>query len=170
MKFRLSGIPMPPSSNHQYAARAFPRRGEGGKSFPLAKICPTRELEDYQKAFKVWADARLVQVVKAGVLARNWMLQGYMLHVFTGVCWPRTKLWTLDREPKKNDVTDRIKALHDCLALAIKVDDRCFWSTAEKKLETKKAEGWCYVEISPVRPCTVEMQLNEGRTTNDTDN
>lgn len=155
MKFRLSGIPMPPSSNHQYAARVFTKRNETGRNFTMAKICPTRELDLYQKAFENWSITKKIQVVKAGVLCRNWMLDGFMISIYVGLCWPREKLWTLDNQPKRNDATDRIKALHDCLAKAIGVDDRCFWVSTEEKLQTNKRLPWCFIDLFPVRPCSV---------------
>lgn len=167
--FTLSNIPMPPSHNDQYAARAFKNKhsqaanaifAKSGKSAPsgftMARICPTRELETYQgKTFKAWAETNAVALAKARQFMRDEILmKGEMLSIHRFVCWPSDKLWTLKGQPKKLDATNRIKALDDCLAAALGVDDTCFWGGQVIKFETTK-DPYVIVCIKPWKPLGV---------------
>lgn len=160
MRFTLSNIPMPPSSNAQYAAMAV--RGKEGRTF--GKIRPTRELENYVKDFGNWALANNVALAKAKKFIRDEILmKGKMLGVDTFTCFPGTSLWTQKGLPKRMDASNRIKALHDCLADSLQVDDSYFWEGSFSKMETSRPQPWVFVEIYPADTISVRdwKQLRE---------
>lgn len=152
MKFTISNIPMPPSSNHQYFATAFMKDGR-----PFGKIAPSRELKTYVADFAAWAKREEVLLAKARKFIREEiLLKDKMLKVDTYACFPGTSLWTLKSQAKKMDGTNRIKALHDCLAEVLQVDDSWFWQGSFEKLESRKPDPWCFVTIKPWEPRGVQ--------------
>ena len=143
---------MPPSQNHQYAAMAIRDRNGGW----FGKIRPTRELENYVKAFANWAMVNNVAVAKARKFIRDEILmKGKMIGIDSYSCFPGTSIWTQKGMPKRLDASNRIKALHDCLAESLQVDDSYFWDGRFVKMETSRAEPWVFVELYPVEPISV---------------
>lgn len=150
-KFVISGLPMPPSSNHQYAAMAI--RGQGGAWF--GKIRPTRELEQYVSLFAKWTLGHNVLMAKAKKFVRDeCLMKGLMVQCDTYVAFPGTSLWTQKGMPKKMDASNRLKAMHDCLAETLQIDDSYFWSGYVEKLETRK-DPWVFVVLKPFAPRAV---------------
>ena len=160
---------MPPSSNHQYAARGFPGQhakgftGNKNPNFVLAKICPTGELTKYERSVKEWCEKEKVLIAKARQFIRDQVLmKGDMLRVETYACFPGTALWTQKSAPKKMDGTNRLKALHDCMAEHLQVDDSWFWNSTVEKLETTKPEPWVFMVLKPWKPRPVsEIKLED---------
>lgn len=162
---------MPPSSNHQYAARAFPgqhgKRYEGPKKagFTLAKICPTSELERFEKDLKkTWA-AELqnnIALHKCRATLRSWILAGKYIRIETYAFFPYFDLFTKEGLPRKMDGTNRLKALHDVLAELLEVDDSWFWDAEVKKRVDKKERRFCVVRFSPVANETLQEMVERG--------
>lgn len=147
-RFVLTTLPMPPSSNHQYWNRVLP----GGK---VAQLTPTPELKAFVKAMEEYRLKNLVWVFKAKQLIRGWLLKGWMLNVVVRANFHGADLWTQKGTPKRMDASNRVKAMHDCLAEMLQIDDSWFWSVSIEKVETTKAEPWCIVEIMPFKPRSV---------------
>ena len=145
-KFVLTNIPMPPSSNAQYAAMAI--RGGEGRWF--GKIRPTKALENYHEEFNKWRMINNIAVGKARVFIRDNLLKDKMLSVDTYCCFPHSDMWTIKSTVKKMDASNRLKALHDCLSDVLQIDDSWFWKSSVEKLETKTENPWCFVVIKPV--------------------
>lgn len=171
-KFQLTGLPMPPSSNHQYAARSFP--GKHGKNyegprtanFALAKICPTRELEKFEKDIKErWKNegSNLVAVYKCRAAIREWMLKGLYLKVETFAFFPYFDLFTKEGMPRKMDGTNRLKALHDCMSEILEVDDSWFWDSAVYKRVDRKDRKFCVMRFYPVENLTLQEMKERGQ-------
>lgn len=169
--FQLTGLPMPPSSNHQYAARAFPGKhakgftGERKVGFTMARICPTRELEQYEKAMKETWKAEgnnLAAIYKCRAAVKDWQLRGLYLRVETFAFFPYFDLFTKEGLPRKMDGTNRLKALHDCLAEILEVDDCWFWDAEVKKRVDEKDRKFCMVRFSPVRSETLQQMKAKG--------
>lgn len=168
-KFTLSKLPMPPSENHQYAARAFP--GKHGKNydgprkvgFTMARICPTSDLEKYQKSVEAeWKEKNLIAVYKCRDTLKQWMMKGLYIHVTSFAFWEYFDIFTKEGLPRKSDATNRVKALHDSLARVLEIDDCWFWNATVGKY-TKKTEGqWCAVEFRPVEHQTLGQLKERG--------
>lgn len=145
MKFTLSDLPMPPSSNHQYFVTSFIKDGR-----PFGKLAPSRELKDFENRFGEWRLKNNVLVAKARKFVREEiLLKDLMIQIDTYFCFPGTALWTQKGMPKKMDASNRIKALHDCIADALEIDDSWFWEGRFEKIETNRAEPWCFVVLKP---------------------
>lgn len=147
-RFILTRLPMPPSSNHQYWNQVLP----GGKH---AKLTPTKELKEFVNAMDLYHKQNLVWVYKARQKIRQWIVGQNMLSVTVRANFHGLDLWTQKGTPKKMDASNRVKAMHDCLAEILQVDDSWFWHVVIEKVETTKSEPWCIVEVSPWRPRSV---------------
>lgn len=60
---------------------------------------------------------------------------------------PRNKVYTKDGRPKKFDITNRIKALDDCICDAIGIDDRHIFQSYSEKLVGEVIEPIVSVKI-----------------------
>ncbi len=110
----FKGLPMPPSSNNQYIP-----------IWSMKRMRPSKELTDFKNAMQVWALTHADSIRQARELISTW----------TGVrisCvfeFPFEKILTKDGRPLRLDVTNRLKAFHDCLTDALGFDDK--WIVAE---------------------------------------
>lgn len=147
-RFVFTKLPMPPSINHQYWNRVLP----GGN---VAQLTPTKELKEFVSAMDLYRQKNLVWVYKARSNIRQWLLRGHMLSVTVMANFHGMDLWTQKGTPKKMDASNRIKAMHDCLAEVLQVDDSWFWRVTIEKVETVKSEPWCIAWIEPYKPRSV---------------
>lgn len=119
--FMLSGIPVPPSSNGQYASLF-----RGGK---IVRV-PSKEFADYKKAWAQWVKFNRESITEAknSLLAWNSSIEVSML---LALDWERlvTKRGTM----KKLDITNRSKILHDLLGETLLIDDSLFVRTPMEK-------------------------------------
>lgn len=120
---KLMNIPLPPSSNLIYNTvmiHGYPRRVKSAKMRTWL-----REMEgwayNYPEALR---DARL--------LVSN-MAADDVLKVDAVFCFQKGSVLTLKGKPKKLDVSNRVKCLHDRISELIGIDDSYFWETSEKK-------------------------------------
>jgi hypothetical protein len=167
--FRLAKLPMPPSENDQYAARAFPGKhskaysGERRSNFVMARICPTHTLEKYQKQVEEeWKAANLVAVYKCKNLLRDWMIKGLYIEVETFAWFPYFDIFTKEGTVRKNDSSNRVKALHDSLARVLEIDDSWFFDSAIRKRGLDKGSPFCSVIFRPVEFLTLRQMKERG--------
>lgn len=169
--FQLTSIPMPPSSNFQYAARAFPGRhaksftGEKKANFSMARICPTSALTKYEKSLKeTWRNepANLVAIYKCRALLRDWMMKGLYIRCETFAFFPYFSLFTKEGLPRKMDGTNRLKALHDCMAELLEIDDSWFWDAEVRKRVDKKEREFCVMRFYPVENQSLQEMKEKG--------
>lgn len=135
----LEGIPLPPSSNHQYVS--FRRQG---------KIVHVRskEYEYFRRSFDSWAVAN-----KQGILVARDMVKNTGVEVEAFFGFHRDRLYTKKNEFKRLDVSNYLKGLHDCLAVHLEVDDRAFFSVvAEKFSVPDPLDEQVIVRLSPFQP------------------
>ncbi len=145
--FKLTKLPMPPSSNHQYWHGIMNGKG-GGK---VARPIPTSELKAFQKEMaETWKNANLIAIYKARALLRGWMMKGLYIEVETFAFFNYFDLFTQEGQVRRMDGSNRIKALHDSLAEVLEIDDSWFWDTIIRKREIHGKEPWCAVIFRPV--------------------
>jgi Holliday junction resolvase RusA-like endonuclease len=144
---------MPPSENAQYMPIGF-RRPNGKIG---ARLIPTKELTDYQeKEFAMWQKMNLPYAAKAGLKCREWLLQGDMLGLHIWAIFPSNRIWTQKAAPRRLDVANRIKALQDCIATMLQLDDSQFWYSGAVKIESMKLDQpICMVRLFPIKPLSV---------------
>ena len=104
----------------------------------------------------------LVALYKCRSLIRSWMLRGTYVRVDTFAFFPYFELFTKEGLPRKMDGTNRLKALHDCLAEMLEVDDSWFWESSVRKGVTDREKSWCAVRFSPCDNFTVRQMKERG--------
>lgn len=113
---------MPPSSNGAY--RPFVSKGK-------MRFASTADWASFKRDFTVY---RLLNAaafkVAEGVIAKVTPLT---LGIHCDFYFPHEKLFTKDGRLKKLDVSNRLKALHDCVAEALGVDDCVFTEISATK-------------------------------------
>jgi len=133
----LFGIPLPPSSNHQYATIM---RG----NIPIR--VPSKESKNYSKVFWEWKLANNKSVNRARDSIVSWKSP---LEVAMYVAISSEKMFTKDGRLKRWDVSNRCKSLHDLLAGILGVDDKDFVATPTEKILADVVTEQVVVVIRP---------------------
>lgn len=120
MQIVFEAIPIPPSSNNQY--KSFMRNGR-----VIHVKAP--ELVQYKLAFAAWAKANAPAIKAAGEI-----LAHHRLSVSAFFFLKHHRIFTKTGSVKRLDVSNRLKALHDCIAEAIGIDDAQFFEIAARKV------------------------------------
>lgn len=132
--FEIKGFPMPPSANALYA------NGKYGGRFKSIKY------REYEETVRLWCRDYQHILRTARNLINN-LSHGEVLHVERSFYHQKGKIITKDGKPRKNDTSNRIKALDDVLSEILGTDDSLFWSgTYYKHASTHEALGE-YVDI-----------------------
>lgn len=160
---------MPPSENDQYAARAFPGKhaagfkGERKSNFTMARICPTHTLEKYQKALEEeWKQKNLVAVYKCKNLLRDWLIKGLFIEIEIFAWFQYFDIYHQNGNLKKNDSSNRMKALHDSLARVLEIDDTYFKRPIVTPGLIQKGTPFCSVIFRPVELLTLSQMKERG--------
>jgi hypothetical protein len=139
---------IPPSSNNQY--KLFTR---GGKTYHVA----SEGLKAYRAQMEYFRLTHLPQVAAARKKAGTWLKLGALLSVHSTFHLDRGRLWTLATKkaaphPKKMDSSNKLKGLHDVLALPgwLDCDDSYFFAVgAEKATARPGSLEKTVLEIAP---------------------
>jgi len=137
----LTKLPIPPSSNNQYA---LVRRGH--KTFHV----PSKKLTQFQAKMQAYpyTNPDLYLIHKQAI--HQWLKEGYPLEIRCLFFFRRDRIFTKKNTVKRLDVSNRIKALHDCLCKLLEIDDSLFFRvTAEKVVSEENLEEMTCVEIMP---------------------
>lgn len=123
----FSGMPMPPSMNHAYASvelAGVQRRVKG------------QAMKDYERDVATWALANSSTVRQVrDILKEALRDRTKRLGIASDFWFQREHILTQAGLPKRNDVSNRIKALHDQLSQLLGIDDCWFWGlTACKRV------------------------------------
>lgn len=116
----FQNFPMPPSSNSIYKHFIDPK-SKNSRS-PRVKRVSTADLNNYKAECNRWIVANM-QLCET---AHNYLRDEPCIQVDVYVSMYADRIFTKDGKVKKLDVSNRGKALYDCLATAIRVDDRHF--------------------------------------------
>lgn len=149
-KFCVADMPLPPSANNQYIVRSVrdPKQRTGARGW----LAPSRDLEAFKEAFESWRKEHLVLVEKARKFVLDeCLMQGKMARVDWYFALSHSSMWTLDGRPKRLDTKNRIKAVQDALADALRIDDMHFWCGYDERVETEKTPR-VFAVIRPHRP------------------
>jgi hypothetical protein len=128
---------MPPQSNNMYC------QTRQGRRFP------SKELLEFKSLFGGHLDFEIGKTIEQwkAMVAENTSLHIDRVFAFRRcqvVSKPRGKK---EGTLKKMDVTNRIKALDDCVALLISVDDSLFNSGSEVKAISSNDKPFCIVRL-----------------------
>lgn len=130
-------IPLPPSSNNQY--RSFVK---GGKITHVS----SKELVAFKSAMERYflSDMTFLKFARE-------KLSGSPLHFHTDFYFLRKRLFTKEGSFKRLDVSNRLKALHDCFAKALLIDDSYYVEISAKKYPV---EDECLERVNvTIAPC-----------------
>jgi hypothetical protein len=133
--FTINGFPMPPSVNQLYAWS--PRAGRMVKS----KLCGA-----YERTVGKWILTNGSQLEQLRLFTKD--LGAYVFDVDAMFYMERKAIICKDGKPKKNDTSNRIKALHDVLSSIVGVDDSYFWSLSADKQVLPLTYTKPYVDIT----------------------
>jgi len=118
-------FPLPPSSNAIYKHFYDKRK----RKIVRASADP---LLAYKEEVRLWALCNKRLCIRANELLRD----EKSIRVKAWVTLEKSRIWTKDGRPKKNDVSNRGKALFDGLADVIGIDDKLFKSVGLEMAET----------------------------------
>lgn len=120
----FSGFPIPPSSNNQYIQRG---------RFRVASV----QLRAFKQTFEACGVMQAGAIKQAKEILKAWP----SLTVHCVFNFNYTRVFTKKGEIKRMDVSNRIKAIHDCLSELIERDDSHFFLvSAEKRVSETEEE------------------------------
>jgi len=126
LSLTIDNFPLPPSTNTLYAHSSFYNR-----------MVKTKTYKDYDKEVQTWIATNPNHVANLREFAKD--LMG-VFHIETVFFMDQKRVVCKDGTPKKNDTSNRIKALHDVLSDIIGVDDSYFWSGSFTKVALQEGE------------------------------
>lgn len=138
----IKGLPIPPSSNSQY--KLFRR---GNKTYHV----PTDELIIFKELMERYPDKHPNEYQSHLKIMSDWLAKGLTLEFHATFFFSHKRVWTLKNTPKRMDVSNRIKALHDCVSSILNVDDCVFFRISAEKTVVKENEAESVsIEIHPI--------------------
>jgi Holliday junction resolvase RusA-like endonuclease len=144
--FEINGYPMPPSANNLYSNN--PRGGR----------FKSQKLTAYEVEVTHWSYRYGYQLQSARMCVAALDL-GQVFHVERTFYHKGFRILTKDGQPRKNDTSNRFKALDDTLAQLLGIDDSYFWSgTYDKLVSANDALGEYVDLIFTVRAATPEAE------------
>lgn len=132
-EYTITNFPVPPSVNKLYAH--IPHNGG-------MRMIKTRDYRDYERLVYLWLTNNRDQVKGTRDLVRA--IGEQVLHVDSTFHMGRGEIVCKNGKPKRNDTSNRLKALHDVLSsVIVGIDDCYFWSGSFSKvvIENEKEVG-----------------------------
>lgn len=138
----IRDLPLPPSSNNQYL---LVRRK--GKSYHVS----SPELKKFKVEMEEYPLKRPNDFIQNLSLIKAWKEKKLRLEFHSTFYFSYGRIFTKDHRPKKMDVSNRIKALHDCVASMLGMDDSIiFKMVAEKTLAKMDEKERVEIQIFPI--------------------
>lgn len=126
----IGKFPLPPSSNHQYmpmvmGGKRFRKDGTPGKNAGkmVARSVPTAELKKFKHDMANWHLQRERLAQQARMFVLECFARKNFVRLDTYWCIPKRELFYLNGNPRKSDLFNRLKALHDEFAKNAGFDD-----------------------------------------------
>lgn len=135
---KFHGMPFPPTTNNLF--KNFVRNGK------MLRVT-TDDYKEYKKEFaEVISDKKYEKSINK---VQSYVEQNYTLKLSLTFYFNRKQVFCKDGSLKKNDVTNRIKAIEDCLCDALGIDDKQFFFVSCAKMYTD-GEAYVDVEVSKI--------------------
>lgn len=133
-------LPIPPSSNSQYKLARW-----GGKTHHVA----SQALKTFKIVMRQYPYT-CNEFLESKHKIQHWVNQGELLQIHCSFFLYKKRIFTQAGTVKKMDVSNRIKALHDCISELLEIDDSIYFRVvAEKRLCHDNLNEMCVVEIMP---------------------
>lgn len=128
----LNGFPMPPSANALH-------KPIGGRSIK------SRTYRLYDDAVNAWClvNGRNLFKPRTDLLAKMLLNPKMRLCIQATFHFERSRIYCKDDQVKQNDTSNRLKALHDAVARALRIDDKYFWSGSFDKNDVDSNADEC---------------------------
>lgn len=141
--FTFKKFPMPPSANKLYTeAHHFNPKMRGRVK--------SRALKEYEAQVKIWM-YRNVPALELARMALAGLKAGEALHIDRMFYFEPSAILTKTGKPKRNDTSNRIKALDDALTQLLWIDDCFFWSGSENKVPSNENHVEISFSIIPIK-------------------
>lgn len=137
-EFNFSTLPLPPSTNELYST--FVRRGAVNR-------VPSRALNEFKREMDKWAAEHREAIEECSKMVHKWLRLGLFVRMEIDVFFLQERVFTKEGKAKKNDVSNRIKALEDCLCSHLRFDDKNIFEVVARK-RTGKVKR-CEVRFMP---------------------
>jgi len=115
----LYNIPFPPSGNQMYPGKI--------------RRYPSKELKQFKQDMELWAALNKKDLDKKSTEFCKQLAGGKVVRISRFFFYPYDRIYTKDGRIKKNDVTNRIKAIDDSITDLMGIDDSLIWEGAEFK-------------------------------------
>lgn len=118
--------PLPPTSNNIHATILV--HGQ------MRRI-NSKEYKLFLKNCQIWAARNNPRVQLLKKLCVEAISKGRMIAIDSYFVFTHEQIWTQKNKPKKLDASNRLKGLHDSIALLLDIDDSMFWQGTFEKTE-----------------------------------
>ncbi len=120
LSIKINGFPCPPSVNRMY-------------SYPQGRVVKSKEYRTYEGAVYAWLVGNQEQIKAIRGFVKD--IGYHVIHIDAVFHMLASSIICKNGKPKKNDTSNRLKALHDVLAkYIIGIDDSFFWSGSFSKV------------------------------------
>lgn len=119
MEFSIPNFPLPPSVNmlHRYVQ---------------GRVIKSKAYNDYEKRVYGWLTMNQAQIKGVREFVKD--IGDYVIHIESIFMMNHRDIVCLNGKPKRNDTSNRLKALHDVLSdIIMGIDDSYFWSGSFSK-------------------------------------
>lgn len=149
MAIEIVGFPYPPSVNECYITRSGYRIKNVGQKYFASWRAPSKKLETFYKECEIWTLTNNAQAKAAFEFLNKTKTAEISATFYTN----RSSCLTKKDTPKRFDISNRVKALHDALARAIGIDDCIFWKCSERIALIDDSEPQnVFIELSEYLP------------------
>ncbi len=147
---------IPPTSNNQYKP-IIKKRAKNYFFSPMAKtvgpklsFAATDKLKAFQKEMALYPFQYPNHFAHCKKKVDQWMNEKKLLDIHCTFFLNESRIYTKDLRPQVWDVSNRLKALHDCVAKMLDIDDKLFFRiAAEKAIAHQDIEEMTCVQIMP---------------------
>ena len=132
LSFSIKAFPSPPSVNGLYA-------------YTGKRVVKSKAYRVYEGNVHRWVLMNQDTIIKLRTFFTD--IGSYVIHIDTTFNMLGTSIVCKNGKPKRNDTSNRLKALHDVLAAVIGIDDSYFWSGSFSKIPTIAAEDFVDIDF-----------------------
>jgi hypothetical protein len=133
----LKDFPMPPSINVAYANSI-----RGGRH-------KTQTMIQFERRVKEWA-MKCGPSLQSARIRLSTMPKTHAIWIDRRFFFHYDSIITKSKRPRRNDTSNRIKALDDAISQILGIDDSIFWGGSESKEPTKIGLEYVDIVLSPI--------------------
>lgn len=143
---------------YETTGRAVIKVNKKGKQYQGVKTSryASPELTHFKKQCTSFYNLNFKVIDSISSKIKEWIAQGYVIRLDAYVSFERSRIFTLDNNPKQIDADNRRKALQDSLSEMLGIDDKMIFSGIMEKVTCEsKQDEQCVVNFTPMKPRTL---------------